>query len=74
MPQTVTVSVKGDTLALLLWRAYGRDGETSAMRSAALRLNPGLAMRGPEIPLLTRVTLPDRPAPAGARRVVSLFD
>lgn len=74
MPQTVTVSIRGDTLALLLWRAYGRAGETSAMRSAALRLNPGLAALGPEIPLLTRVVLPDPPAPATGRRAVSLFD
>ncbi|BAQ50408.1 tail protein X [Methylobacterium aquaticum] len=74
MPQTITVTGKGVTLALLLWRAYGRAGATSAMRAAALRLNPGLAGQGPEIPLLTRVRLPDLPAPTSARPVVSLFD
>lgn len=74
MPKTVEVRETQLTLARLLWRTYGRAGATSAMRASALRLNPGLAMMGPEIPLLTRVTLPDPPAPSSARRVVSLFD
>lgn len=74
MPKTVEIGGTGITLALLLFREYGRTGATPAMRAAALRLNPGLASLGPVIPLLTRVTLPDLPTPATTRRVVSLFD
>ncbi|WP_018261370.1 tail protein X [Methylobacterium sp. WSM2598] len=76
MPQTVTVQGRRITLDLLLWRAYGRAGNTAAMLAAALKLNPGLAGQGPEIPLRTRVTLPDPPRATtrAPRKVVSLFD
>lgn len=74
MPKTVEIQGTGLTLSLLLFREYGRAGATAAMRSSTLRLNPGLAALGPVIPLLTRVTLPDLPAPLTTRRVVSLFD
>lgn len=74
LPGTVVVKDRHLPLDLLLWRAYGRPGNTSAILSAALRRNPGLAARGPEIPLLTRVVLPDPPtARPAARKVVDLF-
>jgi phage tail protein X len=75
LPGTAVVKDRHLPLDLLLWRAYGRAGNTAAMLSAAFKLNPGLAALGPEIPLLTRVILPDLPTPAPAtRKVVSLFD
>ncbi|ACL55608.1 tail protein X [Methylobacterium nodulans] len=75
MPLTVIVQDRYAVLDLLLWRAYGRAGNTAAMLSAALKLNPGLAALGPEIPLLTRVILPDLPTTKPTtRKVVSLFD
>lgn len=76
MPRAVTVEGARITLDLLLWRAYGRAGSTSAMLRAALKLNPGLAARGAVIPLRTVVTLPDLPSASArtARRVVNLFD
>lgn len=74
--RTETVAGSGITLDLLLWRAYGRAGNTSAMLAAAWALNPGLAAKGPVLPLGARVTLPDPPSPAAARRrvPVNLFD
>ncbi|ACA18482.1 tail X family protein [Methylobacterium sp. 4-46] len=76
MSQTVIVKDRRAVLDLLLWREHGRAGDTSAMLAAALKLNPGLAARGPEIPLLTPVVLPDLPAASAAttRKVVNLFD
>jgi phage tail protein X len=73
--QTVTVTRVGVTLDLLLWRAHGRPGQTSAMLRAGLDLNPGLADAGAVIALGTVVTLPDLPPvrrPA-RRAVVDLF-
>ena len=65
----------GTTLDLLLFRAYGRRGNSSAMLSKALALNPGLAALGAVLPLQTILTLPDldtaRAAPA--RVAVNLF-
>lgn len=76
MPRTVPVNGAHITLDLLLWRAYGRAGNTSAMLRAALALNSGLAARGAVIPLGTIVTLPDAPSAAArqTRRAVNLFD
>lgn len=76
MPIRVTVQRERTSVDLLLWRAYGRRGQTSAMLAETFALNPGLAGMGPFLPLLTPVLLPDLPAPsAPARRpAVSLFD
>lgn len=38
-----------------------------------LDLNPGLADAGPVLPVGRTILLPDRPAPATSRRVISLF-
>lgn len=75
MPIRLTVAGVGLTLDLLLWRAYGRPGNTSDMLRRAHLANPGLARLGPVLPLRTRVVLPDLP-PAGAqprRATVDLF-
>jgi len=76
MPLPVTVQGVGVTLDLLLWRAYGRRGQTPAMLAAALALNPDLAGLGPELPLLTPVRLPDLPSGRAAtrRRIVNLWE
>ncbi len=59
MPIRETVAGVGLTLELMLWRAYGRAGNSSDMLREARRLNPGLARLGPVLPLQTRVVLPD---------------
>jgi phage tail protein X len=77
MPSTVTVGGVGITIDVLLWRRLQRRGVTSAMLTATLDLNPGIAAHGPILPLGLVVTLPDLPAaPAGSGRrpAVSLFD
>lgn len=76
MPRPVPVLGTGITLDKLLWRAFGRAGNTAAMLRAAQRLNRGLSALGPEIPLGTVVILPDAPtASARATRApVNLFD
>ncbi|GEP11834.1 tail protein X [Methylobacterium gnaphalii] len=75
MPQRVTVQRVGTTLDLLLFRAYGRRGNTSAMLSSAYALNRGIARRGTVLPLLTPVLLPDLDTskPATKRAAVNLF-
>ena len=75
MPTTVTVKRVGLTADLLLFRAYGQAGNTSAMLTRTLALNPGLAAFGPVLPLGTRVVLPDldRSSVPTARKTVNLF-
>lgn len=73
MAETVTIRGDGITLDLLLWRRFGRVGQSIVEETLAL--NPGIAALGPELPLGTAVMLPD--APAGtpyASQPVSLFD
>ncbi|WEJ33851.1 tail protein X [Devosia sp. SD17-2] len=73
MAQAVLIKRERMTLDLLLFQAYGAEGQ--ALLEVALGLNPGLAGLGPHIPQGTTVTLPDRPAPDAlrVRTVVSLF-
>lgn len=75
MPVQMTVKGVGLTLDLLLWRLYGRAGNSSDMLRQAHRLNPGLAQRGTVLPLLATVTLPDLPTakPQPVRATVNLF-
>ncbi len=70
MPRTITIAQHGLTLSLLLWRAYGQAGQTSAMLDSALVLNRALAAAGPILPLRARVVLPDLPTASAPRRVV----
>lgn len=70
--ETITVKAEGTTLDLLLWRRYGVRGQ--GLLEETYALNPGLAARGPELPLGTVVTLPALPvAAATAAPVVTLF-
>lgn len=76
MPIPVTVKAVGLSVDLLLWRAYGRKGETSDMLTAALALNPGVSALGAILPLGTSLVLPDlitAAAVAPKRAAVSLF-
>lgn len=75
MPVKMTVKGVGLTLDLLLWRVYGRAGNTSDMLRRAHLLNPGVAKLGPVLPLLTTVTLPDLPTRKAQpkRGTVNLF-
>ena len=73
MAESLTIRGEGITLELLLWRRYGVRGRE--LVSAAFDANPGLAAKGPYLPLGTVVSLPDLPArTSAARKVVSLFD
>jgi phage tail protein X len=73
MTETITIKGEGITLDLLLWRRFGRAGQ--ALVEAALQLNAGLAALGAELPLGTRVTLPEEPtAAATTETAISLFD
>jgi phage tail protein X len=74
MPATITVKGDDVTLDLLLWRRFGRTGQS--MTEATLALNPGLAALGAVVPLGTRVVLPDAPPVAAVAMMqpVSLFE
>lgn len=64
-----TYARQGDTVDLIALRAYG----DTAMVEAILAANPGLAARGPVLPLGTPVELP--PAQLKTRRqTVTLWD
>jgi phage tail protein X len=64
------VAHQGDTLDLLCQRHLGR---TAGVTEAALAMNPGLAAKGPVLPMGTEVTLPDA-APAAETKIVQLWD
>lgn len=53
-------TLQGDTVDLLCWRHLGR---TEGVVAETLRINPGLAARGPLLPAGLAVELPE-PAPA----------
>ena len=70
MPTQVRAQ-QGDTVDLILWRAYG---QTAGVTEQTLELNPGLPDLGPLLPQGYPVTLPDPPAaPAHVERV-NLWD
>jgi phage tail protein X len=72
MPTTVDIRREGLTIDLLLYRAYGLDGQV--LVEQALEMNPGVASLGAVLPLGTSVILPDKPQRVfAARAVVSLF-
>lgn len=70
---SITVQRPRTTLDLLLWRQHGIGGP--ALLEQSLELNPGLAGLGAELPLGTRVLLPELPAPVAAQavKVIDLF-
>ena len=74
MPERIVVQSEGMMLDLLLWRRYGRLGQT--LVDEAYRLNRRLADVGVILPLGTIVLMPDLPPTPRAplRRAVSLFD
>tara|TARA_R110002020_G_scaffold266483_32_gene481468 strand:- start:12519 stop:12740 length:222 start_codon:yes stop_codon:yes gene_type:complete len=73
MAETITIRGEGITLDLLLWRRHGVRGRELVASSFAA--NPGLAEKGPFLPLGTVVSLPEMPKrTSAARKVVSLFD
>lgn len=59
MPVPITVKGAGLTVELLLFRAYGRKGNTEAMLDKATAINPGLAGRKAILPQGTAFLLPD---------------
>ena len=71
--ETLVVTTERTTLDLLLFRRFKR--EVAGLVEATLAVNPGLASRGPYLPVGTSVATP-APAPAQtvARPLVSLYD
>lgn len=61
---------QGDTLDLILHRHYGY---TAGITEQVLALNPGLAERGPILPMGSLITLPDAPTQAAAP-LIQLWD
>lgn len=73
MPVSIEIKGEGLTFDLLLWRKYGRPGQS--MLTETLKLNPGLSKLGPFLPLRAVVYLPDPPNPRRTvrRQPVDLF-
>ncbi len=67
----ITVTRSRTTLDLLLWRQFGMAG--AALLEQALEANPGLAGVGAELPIGTRVQLPEY-APAIVSQPVKVID
>lgn len=64
------IAHQGDTVDSLCWRHLG----SSAAVEQTLLLNPGLSALGPELPMGTRVTLPEEaPAPI-QNNLIQLWD
>ncbi|WP_295985275.1 tail protein X [uncultured Variovorax sp.] len=70
MPRTV-VTQQHDTVDLLCLRHLGA---TAGVTEATYRMNPGLADRGPILPIGLAVVLPDLPANAARIDTVQLWD
>ena len=62
---------QGDTLDDVCWRHYGRS---SGVVEAVLAANPGLAGRGPILPMGTLIELPDVAPQPTTSRTVNLWD
>lgn len=65
----IVLAQQGDTVDSLCWRHLGT---TDAVEATLLR-NPGIAARGPILPMGTPVTLPDE-VPPPVRQLVQLWD
>lgn len=63
-------SIQGDTVDRICQRVYGR---TAGVTEQVLIANPGLADRGPILPMGTLITLPDQ-APQAESPMLQLWD
>ncbi len=68
---TIYVTKQGETVDLACLATYG---QTRDVTEAVLDANPGLAALGPELPIGTRITMPDIDTKASAPQLVSLWD
>lgn len=66
----IVIAHQQDTVDSLCYRHLG----SSAAVEQVLLLNPGLAALGPELPMGTRVTLPDISPPAMQTTLIQLWD
>lgn len=73
MPESYTVKQLHLSLDLILWRRFGRPGQSLVEQTYVL--NPGLAAHGPILPVGTVVLLPNftRPATKVRQQPVDLF-
>ena len=65
-----TRSIQGDTVDRICQRVYGR---TAGVTEQVLIANPGLADRGPILPMGTLITLPEQ-APQAESPMLQLWD
>ncbi len=73
MAEKIVIRGEGITLDLLLWRRFGRIGQS--LVEATHAINPGLAALGVFLPLGTSVVLPEPPRASPYRaQPVSLFE
>ncbi len=63
-------SIQGDTVDRICQRVYGR---TAGVTEQVLIANPGLADRGPILPMGTLITLPEQ-APQAESPMLQLWD
>lgn len=71
MAETYLTS-QGDTLDIICWRYYA--GRQSGAVEAVLAANPGVADMPIELPLNTRLILPELPASAVESQPIRLWD
>lgn len=73
LPITVQVSGEDVTVDLLAWRRHQRP--TPGLVEQILELNPGLAAKGPVLPVGTRVYMPGVQADGATdRALIQLWD
>lgn len=67
------VKSEGFTISRIIWRRFKKP--MLGMHERILELNQGLAARGPELPVGTKLIIPiDPPAATPNREVVQLWD
>lgn len=67
----IYVTRQGETVDAACQSFYGRTGGAT---EAVLAANPGLAGKGPVLPLGTRITMPELAAEEKTVTLVSLYD
>ena len=71
--ETITVGSEGSTLSRIVWRRFRRRMPDLVTRT--LDINPGLAARGPVLPVGTAFRLPVEPPPTVfTRPVINVWD